>query len=122
MAAAYCAWVVGVYVFHGPGPFDRNNVTLMAVIVTYIGIGIFGGAVVGLMRPFTGTKIGAYAVGFVTGFLAAFGIGFLVAGSPVSWQLPEWGTIPIFGSVAGWVIGSELWKRTGGRSGSAGTA
>jgi hypothetical protein len=114
----YCAWVSIVYAVSGPEPFERNGVTFSSVVVTYIIIGAVGGGIVGLLRPFSTTKIGAYAIGLIVGLFGAMSIGILVAGSPLRWQLPEWGTMPIFTIVMGWLVGSELWKRNGVRSDS----
>lgn len=111
VAAFYCAWVTGVYIFRGPGPFERNGVSFFSTVLTYIGIGAIGGGLVGLLRPFSERKLGAYAVGLVVGLLVAMGIGLLVAGSPVNWQFAEWTAILFVTPAAGWAIGSELWKR-----------
>lgn len=104
-----------MYIFFGSDPFERNGVTLLSVVVTYVTIGVVGGGIVGVLRPFTATRPGAHAVGFIVGLLGAAGIVVLVAGSPLTWQVPEWGTIAVVGSAAGWLVGSELWKRTGAK-------
>ncbi len=113
VAAFYCTWVTGLYILRGPSPFERNGVTFLSTVLTYIAIGTVGGGLVGLLRPFSDRKVGAYAIGVIVGLVVATGIGFLVAGSPAHWQFGEWIAIPFVTAASGWAIGSELWKRRG---------
>ncbi len=111
VAAFYCIWVTGLYVVRGPEPFERNGVTFLSTIFTYLAIGIVGGGLVGLLRPFSGERFGAYGIGVLVGLLGAFALTILIAGSPARWELAEWGTIPFVAVGGGWAIGSELRKR-----------
>lgn len=104
-----------MYIFFGSDPFERNGVTLLSVVVTYVTIGVVGGGIVGILRPFTRHRLGAHAVGFIVGLLGAAGITVVLAGSPLTWEVPQWGSIAVVGSAAGWLVGSELWNRTGAK-------
>jgi hypothetical protein len=110
IAAAYCAWVIAVYILRGSAPFDRLGITLRAALGTYVAVGIVGGLIVGLLRPLTKWRPGAYFVGLVAGTFGASGVMAALSGPPTAWDFDEWVVVPIIAVAAAWVIGSELWK------------
>lgn len=116
VAAFYCLWVTAVYIVNGSAPFERNGVTFFSTVTSYLILGIVGGVIVGVLRPLSERRLGAYGIGFIVGLLSALGLMILVAGWPTRWDVPEWGTIPFVAAGGGWAIGSELWKRRRGRS------
>ena len=62
-ATVLSLFVLGLFLVRGSDPFRENHTSLLAVIITYyIGLSL-GGAIVGLLLPFTGTRVGKAAVG-----------------------------------------------------------
>jgi hypothetical protein len=110
IAGVYSAWVMAVYVFRGSEPFSRVGMTLPLVVVTYLAVGFVAGLIVGLLRPLTRWKAGAYVVGLVAALFGGAGIVAALRGPPTTWDFDEWLVLPIVALGAAWVIGSELWK------------
>lgn len=62
-ATVLSLFVLGLFLVRGSDAFRENHTSLLAVIITYyIGLSL-GGAIVGLLLPFTGTRVGKAAVG-----------------------------------------------------------
>jgi hypothetical protein len=99
-----------MYMLRGSAPFDQQGVSIGMVAVTYLAIGLAAGALVGLLRPITRQRLGAYAVGLVAGVPVATGLVIVVRGLPGSWDFFDPFILMIFSVVAGHLIGSELWK------------
>jgi hypothetical protein len=112
IAAAYCAWVVVVYVLRGSAPFNRLGLSLPLALATYISVGLIAGLIVGLLRPLTRRRSGAYFVGPVAAAFGAAGVMAALSGPPSLWDFDEWVVLPILAAAGAWVIGSELWKHS----------
>ena len=50
-AGVFSLWAVLVYAVRGTEPFTRHGVSLTTVLLTYIGVGLSAGTVVGLLNP-----------------------------------------------------------------------
>lgn len=112
IASVYCVWVIGIYLISGAAAFEKQGTTLPRVLFLYATIGTVAGAIVGLLRPATRGKFGAYLVGWIVGVLIVTGIGISLEGLPQDWDFAVWLSIPVLSPLAGWVVGSELWKST----------
>jgi hypothetical protein len=89
------AVVISLYVLvlrglSGPGPFERQGVTLLGVIAAYLGGGAVAGIVVGLLRPMTRWRWGAVSVGVLAAFGSAVAIGIAMEGHPALWGPDIW--------------------------------
>jgi hypothetical protein len=113
LALLYCAWITAVRVFGGARPFEREGVTYLGVAAAYLAIGLSAGAVVGVLRPMTRHRAGAYVVGLFAGTVLSSAITALVAGPPWRWDFDEWVVLPIVAAGAGALIGRELAKSGG---------
>lgn len=111
IAGLYCLWVSVVRLTSGPRAFENLHVSYTVAVTTYLGIGLVSGAIVGALRRFTGTALGSYAVGLLSGLPLAFGLLTSIDGFPSRWSTFDQYAFPFFGVVAGLVIGSELDKR-----------
>lgn len=112
IAVVYCIWVTAVFLIQGSGPFERQGVTLLSVILTYLGVGATAGGVVGLLRPLTSHRLGAYLAGITAGIPVAVGLAICVRGFPSQWDFADRMLVPVFSVIAGVVIGSELRKKS----------
>lgn len=112
IAAVYCVWVTALFLMQGSGPFDRQGVTLRSVILTYLGVGVTAGGAVGLLRPMTSHRFGAYLAGIIAGIPVAVGLAICVRGFPSQWDVADRILVPVFSVIAGVGIGSELRKKS----------
>lgn len=107
---AYSAFVILLYLIAGPGPFERNGVTLGSVLLSYLFGGLAGGLVVGLLRPLTSRRLGAIAVGIIAATLVFVGIGIAVWGWLTRWDRDSWLTLATTSIIFGVYGGNMLWK------------
>jgi hypothetical protein len=67
MACILSLYVLVLYLFRGPAPFQAYGTTLLNTVWAYFVGGAAAGVVVGLLHPVTRTAWGAALVGFVAG-------------------------------------------------------
>ena len=92
----------------GPEPFESIGVSHRSVIATYLGIGVASGSVIGMLKPLTLRRAGAYFVELLAGIPVAIGLVLCVSGLPRDWTTPDWIGIPIFTLAWGLLIGRQL--------------
>lgn len=112
IAVVYCVWVLIIYMLRGSDPFEQAGVSLPMVLITYLGVGLVSGMVVGLLRPLTRWTVGAYAVGLAAGVPFGLGLVVCIQGSPDRWDWATWMGLPILILISGLVIGYELRKHS----------
>ena len=81
-ATLYSAAAVLIYLFRGSEPFEANEVTLGSTVAVYFLGGILGGAIIGLLLPWTRWRIGSV----IAGLPGCLGFGLLVSGPITKWD------------------------------------
>lgn len=103
-AAVYCLYALGLFVARGSSHFERQDVTLPLLLAAYIFGGLLGGAIVGLLRPLTRSRLGSVFVGLSTAIPVA--VGFRMADAGVTaWDSGDLRTVLIFSLVLGPICG-----------------
>ena len=111
MAAIYCAYVIGLFLLCGPGPFDRHGVTLGAMLATYVAGGLACGLLYGALHPLGRSLVGSMLLGVacVTAVFSALCVA--MYGLPAAWGEREWTLLRWFGVGFGVVLGPVVrWK------------
>lgn len=81
----FALYVSALYLVKGSKPFDAYGVTYFQVVAIYlVGSGI-AGALVGLLSPWGGSRLGRIIIGFIAAVPVGFLIG-LTALPPESWN------------------------------------
>lgn len=112
-AILFCVWVSIIYLSDGPRSFGKLGTTYRATVVMYILVGTVTGAVIGALLPFTGSRVGAYAVGGVASIPIVLGILIQNAGLPGNWDIEQWTLAPVIWLIAALAIGNETRRRSG---------
>jgi RsiW-degrading membrane proteinase PrsW (M82 family) len=107
-ASFYSLFVLLLYAFRGEEPSESKGVSLLAVVVTYFIGGVLGGAIVGLLRPFTRERWGAIVVGMIAALPVVLGFSFAMYGSIATWEGSTWGGTLLTTVVLG-TIGALAW-------------
>lgn len=77
LALLFCAWIVVLMVLNAGFTLHMSgghSVNGLGVIVLYLLIGTIGGTIVGSLRRFAGTRVGAPIVGLLVAFVSFFGL------------------------------------------------
>lgn len=111
MAAIYVAYVLVLFLFRGPAPFDKLHTSLPSVVLTYIVLGPAAGAIVGFLLPLTSTRIGSTLVASIAAATVYFGIAIVASGSPLSWKSDNWILIATAGVTFGVILGNVFYKK-----------
>lgn len=82
----------------------------MALIATYLVVGVSAGGVIGLLRPLTYHGVGAYIVGLFAGAPIGIGLTLCVKGLPAMWPEVVWSGLPVLCVLIGLAVGHELRK------------
>jgi hypothetical protein len=114
MAALYCAIALFIFLLRGSVPFDRNEVTLSALLATYVAAGLAGGLVYGLLHPLGRSLPGRVVLGVVIAAVVYAGVSVAVKGPPAGWGRREWRAVLSLGVIMG-VPAGLLWKRVTSR-------
>jgi hypothetical protein len=114
LAALYCVYAAVLFVVRGDAPFEKHNVSLRAVLATYVTLGIGGGIAYGLLHPLARSLFGRAVLGVLIATLVFFGITVATDGLPSHWERAVWQQPLILGGLFGLPIGL-LWRRVTGR-------
>jgi len=114
LAALYCAYVTVLFAVRGNAPFEKQNVSLRAVLATYVVSGIGGGIAYGVLHPLARSLFGRAVLGILIATLVFFGITVATDGLPSQWGRALWQQPLILGGLFGLPIGL-LWRRVTGR-------
>lgn len=100
------AWVVllALVQFTIELPVDGHRVNLFAVLLLYLGGGIFGGALAGFLSPLARNAAGAVLVGIIVAFPLASAVGCIIGGFP-PWDETTFITVCIMTAVFGPTLG-----------------
>lgn len=82
--------------------------TAWQIIATYYAVGVVGGTVLGLCRPFTASRAGAIAVGAVVGVVFYTGIGISM---DRGFSLSTLGTGAVIGVPMGAYLANHWWRK-----------
>lgn len=108
--AVFTVWVTILFALRGTEPFDKQGVTFASVVLFYLLGGATGGLIAGALWPLTRSRAGAYLVGILVAFVVAAGLMFLLAGSPLRWDMAAILTILTMTLIYGLYIGYHIWK------------
>jgi len=107
MGILFCLVALVILLFRGRQPFERNHVSVVGVLATYLLAGALGGLVVGLALPLTRWMLGAALVTFITAFVVWFCVGWSI--SPGEPLLSIAHTSAVLGAAFGLPIGVGFW-------------
>jgi hypothetical protein len=111
MAIGYSALALLIYLIGGSETFERNDVTLLSVLLSYWCGAIGSGLLLGLLRPLTASKISAMFVGPIIAAPAVTSLGVTINGMPWQWPAEAVATLMIvsviFGVYGGYVFGGR---------------
>ena len=109
-ATIYSLFVSAMYLLQGPAYVARYGVTLVSIIAAYLFAGLCGGALLGLLRPITRSRVGAALVGIVACGPAS--LGFLVAmrGGPRHWDVDMVMSSVLTAVLLGGICGYRFWE------------
>ncbi|HEY9514327.1 MAG TPA: hypothetical protein VIQ74_01510 [Gemmatimonadaceae bacterium] len=114
-ASIFAAWVVFVYTFRGPDALERVHVGLGPLLAFYMGAGVLGGLIVGLLWPILRWRLGAYFTSLVVALILTFALVVTLFGNPAYWDRSHWITVLIMTVIFGLQFGNSLWKAGSGR-------
>lgn len=110
IAAGLSGIAIFQYMVRGPALFARLGVTLEATIASYVGSGIIGGMVVGLMRPALQFRVGAVVTAIIVATIAYAGAGVVISGPPSQWSRSDWFIPLIGGLISGPIAANWMWE------------
>lgn len=84
LASGFSVIVVVLAGFRGSTDYPELGLSTPKIIALYYLLGLAGGSVVGILRPFTKSKLGGFVVGSIIGTLVYGGAGFVI--KDVEWQ------------------------------------
>jgi len=108
-AVFYCVFGVVIYLTRGPGPFEANEVSLVGVLLAYLGGGIAAGALVGLLRPLLRWRLGALVVGIMATFIVGIGFRSIISGF-TPWTQHDLRTNAGFALILGGLTSMMVWR------------
>ncbi len=109
-ACFFSLYVIGSYAFRGAAFLEHHGLTLAGVLAIYFGVGIVGGAVIGLLRPLLRWRAGAFVVGTAAAFPLAISLGVLKHGHlpGVHWRAAV--GLLILAAGTGGIVGALVWQ------------
>jgi hypothetical protein len=110
-ALFFTAWVSFVRVSSGSEPFEEMEVTYSGVVTLYVLVGIVGGALLGALRPLTGSKWGAALLGWFLAFITYSAAAALIDAPPWEWDSFLWVLFIVLAGVLGVPSGFLYWSR-----------
>lgn len=103
-AVLLCAWATVVRIVSGPGPFERDQITYPKALLLYLGLGVLGGVVLGIVRPLTRTRRGTLIAGALVGAAILWSIGTFAVGIEAATRPFMLSVLLTFGSAAGAMV------------------
>jgi hypothetical protein len=100
MATLFSAYVVVVAVMQRSIQFDAYGVNVFQLVLVYMLGGLFGGAVVGALRPLNGTAAGGALIGALGSIPFWSGTLTILIGPPTRWDTGEWVVLAILAGLA----------------------
>lgn len=104
----YTLIVTVLTLLRGLGPLERMGFSLQGAIAVYLGGGLFGGLVVGVLRPVTVWRAGAIGVGLLVFVPLMYAIMSMMVSSGER-DIALIGAVAL-GSIFGAYFGSFLWR------------
>lgn len=104
----YCVWIGLLYAFRGAGSFEIRGLRIEHLLLFYLVTGSICGAIVGGLRRWRSSILGARVVGVIAMLPVAFGAEILVQGNPGEWEAKHWILMICLGTVMGIVMGGSF--------------
>ena len=85
-----CVYSVIALVIHatkGREPFEANDASLASVLFVYLGGGVVGGAIIGLLRPLAKWRFGAVIMGIAAMLPISLGVNLAVSPGISEWTI-----------------------------------
>jgi hypothetical protein len=108
MGIVYCAWVGLLYAFRSHDSFEARGLQVKNLLLFYLVAGLACGAIVGGLRPWRSSLLGARVVGVIGMLPLAFGAEMLVKGDPRAWEAKHWILMVCFAAVIGVAMGGSF--------------
>jgi hypothetical protein len=80
LATGFSVIALALAGLRGSTKYPEIGISTWGAIAIYYGLSLIGGSAVGLLRPFTRSKLGGFAVGWFIGFLVYGSIGIIIEG------------------------------------------
>jgi hypothetical protein len=80
IATGFSAIVLVLAGFRGSTDYPELSLSTGSIILIYYGLALIAGSVLGVLRPFTRSKLGGFFVGWLIGFLVYAGAGLMIKG------------------------------------------
>jgi hypothetical protein len=77
-ATIYSGYVAVLAISHGTTWFPDYNLSLWTIVAGYYAAALFAGTALGLLRPLGSTRLGAYILGAIVGYLVYASVGVLI--------------------------------------------
>lgn len=92
----------------GPRLFESYGTSFLTVALLYLGGGLVGGLVVGLLRPLTRWRLGGVAMGILAALPVGLGVRLMQSGLE-PWEAKDTFTLTIFSLALGGTAGWTYW-------------
>lgn len=115
-AGVISAFVLVLYVANGASNFAKLGLSVPEIILIYAIGGVLTGAVVGAMRPWTKSRLGAMVTGVAAALPASLALGLALYGTPSQWHRTTLANCVIYAVIMGIVGGNVLWTQFANRS------
>ena len=80
IATGFSIIVIALAGFRGSTDYPDLGLTTPVIVALYYALAVVGGSVLGLLRPFTRSKLGGFIVGSFIGIIVYGGAGFMIKG------------------------------------------
>lgn len=106
----YSVIAVVLFLARGQGAFEyQAGVSLLILMGVYMVGGVLGGAVVGLLLPWTNNRWGAVVVGMIAAVPVVTGVAIAMDGMPSGWSDASLGSLILTSVLLGGAGGYMFW-------------
>jgi hypothetical protein len=104
----FAIWAFIAYAQHGSAPFDATHTTVGRLALTYLIIGLVGGALVGVTWSRARSAAACYVGAVPAAAAVSLGIILMDGASWTAWEFEEWSLLGVLVVVGTLVIGNQL--------------
>ena len=104
----FAVWAFVVYAQRGSAPFDATHTTVGRLALTYLVVGLVGGALVGVTWSRARSAAACYVGAVPAAAAVSVGIILMDGASWTGWEFEEWSLFGVLVVVGTLVIGNQL--------------